>query len=212
KLSKGASDAAKKSRQMKQMSEARDSMDQAKQFVRRSGQNDESQNRRKQQQQRFSKAAKGQKGKDGKPATMLVEGDVGDQPDAMMMGEGQEGQGQEGQGEGDSDGEGQGQGQGQQPGAGQGPGMGDGSVDGLGDPTAKDVDVKNERVDAKQGKGQTRAEVIETASQEGFATESYRKVYRDYKSFAQSAMDSDELPEGQRTRVKRYFRMIQPQD
>ena len=209
KLSKGAGQASKQSRQQRQMSEVRDAMDQAKSFVQRSGQNGESQNRRKQQQQKFQKAAKGEKGKDGKPATMLVEGEVGDSPDGMMMGEGQEGEGQEGQGDG-QDGQGQSQGQGQQPGAGQGPGIGDGSVESLGDPSEMDVNAKNERVDAKQGKGATRSEVIETASQEGFATESYKRVYRDYKSFAQSAMDSDELPEGQRRRVKRYYQMIQP--
>lgn len=208
KLSKGAGQASKQSRQQKQMGEVRDAMDQAKSFVQRSGQNGESQNRRKQQQQKFQKAAKGQKGQDGKPATMLTEGEVGDTPDGVMMGEGQEGQGE---GEGEGQGEGQGQGQGQTPGAGQGPGMGDGSVDGLGDPNSMDVNTKNERVDAKQGKGQTRSEVIETASQEGFATESYKRVYRDYKSFAQSAMDNEELPEGHRRRVKRYYQMIQPQ-
>ncbi|PRQ06295.1 hypothetical protein [Enhygromyxa salina] len=212
KLSKGAGQASKQSRQQKQMGEVRDAMDQAKSFVQRSGQNGESQNRRKQQQKNFQKAAKGQKGQDGKPATMLTEGEVGDNPDGVMMGEGQEGQG-EGEGEGEGEGQGQqpGQGQGQQPGAGQGPGMGDGSVDALGDPNSTDVKTKNERVDAKQGKGQTRSEVIETASQEGFATESYKRVYRDYKSFAQSAMDNEELPEGHRRRVKRYYQMIQPQ-
>ncbi len=210
KLSKGAGQASKQSRQQQQTSEVRDAMDQAKAFVQREGQNGESQQRRNQQQQKFAKAAKGQKGKDGKPATMLVEGEVGDSPDGMMMGEGQEGQGE---GEGEGEGDGQGQGQGQQPSNGQGPGIGDGSVEALGDEeTRRDVNAKNERVDADQGKGLTRSEVIETASQEGFATESYKRVYRDYKSFAQSAMDSDELPEGQRRRVKRYYQMIQPQD
>jgi hypothetical protein len=218
KLSQGTGNASKKSRQSQQMNDVRDAMDQAKSFVQRSGQNGESENRRKQQQQRFAKAAKGQKGKDGKPATMLVEGEVGEDGEPMgMMGEGQEGEG-EGEGESDSDGEGDGQGDGQgngqgnQQGNGVGPGIGEGSVEALGDPSSMDVNAKNERVDAQQGKGQTRAEVIETASQEGFATESYRRVYRDYESFAQSAMDSDELPEGQRRRVKRYYQMIQPRD
>jgi hypothetical protein len=211
KLSKGTGQASKQSRQQQQTSEVRDAMDQAKSFVQREGQNGESQQRRNQQQQKFSKAAKGEKGKDGKPATMLVEGEVGDSPDGVMMGEGKEGEGQ-GEGEGEGEGEGQGQGQGQQPGSGQGPGMGEGSVDGLGEESRLDVGTKAERVEAQQGKGQTRSEVIETASQEGFATESYKRVYRDYKSFAQSAMDSDELPEGQRRRVKRYYQMIQPQN
>jgi hypothetical protein len=216
KLSQGTGKASQKSRQSKQMDDVRDAMDQAKSFVQREGKNGESDNRRKQQQQRFAKAAKGQKGKDGKPATMLVEGEVGENGEPMgQMGEGQEGEG-EGEGEsdsdGDSDGDGQGNGQGNQPGAGVGPGIGDGSVEALGDPNSMDVKAKNERVDAKQGKGQTRAEVIETASQEGFATESYRRVFQDYESFAQSAMDSEELPEGQRRRVKRYYQMIQPRD
>lgn len=210
KLSKGTGQASKQSRQQQQTSEVRDAMDQAKAFVQREGQNGESQQRRNQQQQKFAKAAKGEKGKDGKPATMLVEGEVGEGQDGMMMGEGQEG---EGEGEGEGDGQGQAQGQSQQPSNGQGPGIGDGSVEALSDEESRrDVDHKNERVDAEQGKGQTRSEVIETASQEGFATESYKRVYRDYKSFAQSAMDSDELPEGQRRRVKRYYQMIQPQD
>lgn len=211
KLSKGTGQASKQSRQQQQTSEVRDAMDQAKSFVQREGQNGESQQRRNQQQQKFAKAAKGQKGKDGKPATMLVEGEVGDSPDGVMMGEGQEGEGQ-GEGEGEGQGQGQGEGQGQQPSGGQGPGIGEGSVDALGDESRLDVGTKAERVDAQQGKGQTRSEVIETASQEGFATESYKRVYRDYKSFAQSAMDSDELPEGQRRRVKRYYQMIQPQN
>lgn len=210
KLSEGAGQASQKSRESKQMGDAREALDQAKSFVQRSGQGSESENRRKQQQQRFAKAAKGQKGKDGKPATMLVEGEVGENGEPMgMMGEGQEGQGE---GEGDSDGDGEGQGDGQKPGGGVGPGIGEGSVDGLGDPSQMKVGVKNERVNAKHGKGQTRAEIIETASQEGFATESYRRVFRDYESFAQSAMDSEELPEGQRRRVKRYYQMIQPRD
>ena len=48
-----------------------------------------------------------------------------------------------------------------------------------------------------------------------FGPYQYRQIrileFPRYKSFAQSAMDSDELPEGQRRRVKRYYQMIQPQ-
>jgi hypothetical protein len=206
KLSEGTGKATKSSRKMKQANDVRDAMDQAKSFVQRSGQNSDAENRRKQQQERFAKAAKGQKGKNGKPATMLVEGQVGEGPEGMGM----EGEG-EGEGQGEGEGEGNQPGQGNQPSNGQGPGIGEGSVDGQGEETAKDVDKTNERVNAEQGKGRTRAEVIETASQEGFANESYKRVFQDYESFAQSAMDSDELPAGQRRRVKRYFQMIQPQ-
>ena len=59
-------------------------------------------------------------------------------------------------------------------------------------------------------RGATRAETIRTASQEGFADANYRDVYQDYKSFAQSSLDSEAMPAPQRRRVKRYFQMIQP--
>jgi hypothetical protein len=216
-LSKGAGNASRKSSKTRRMRGARDALDEAKTFIRRSGKQGEKEQRRKGQQQRFAKAAKGKKRKNGKPATMLVEGDVGDgDPSMMMEGEGQgEGEG-EGEGEGQGEGEGEGQGQGEAQGEGQAGGLGDGigsgSVDALGDESGRNVNYRSLKVNPEHGRGATRAEVIETASQEGFATESYKRVYTDYKSFAQSAMDNETMPDGQRRRVRRYFQMIQPRD
>jgi hypothetical protein len=202
------------------MRQARDNMEEAKSFLRKAGSGDQDQ-KRTQQMQRFSKAAKGKRGEKGKGPTILVEGDVGDsQGEPMEMdsgdadGDGQgvgEGDGEgEGDADGDGDGQGDGQGQGQSNGAGQGDGMGQGTQDPLGDPAGLKVKTKQIKVNPKHGRGATRAEVIRTASQEGFANTAYRDVYTDYKSFAQNSIDSEAVPAPQRRRIKRYFQMIQP--
>lgn len=216
KLRRGASDAAKKSQRARRMSQARDNMDEAKSFLRRAGNGSEQDQKRRQQMQKFAKAAKGKKGDKGKGPTLLVEGDVGDsQGEQMEMDSGGDSQGDgegdsQGDGDGDGDGQGDGQGNGQQDGQGLGDGMGNGTQDPLGDPTGMQVKTKGIKVAPKHGRGATRAEVIRTASQEGFANTAYRDVYTDYKSFAQSSIDSEALPAPQRRRIKRYFQMIQP--
>lgn len=215
-LRREASDSSKKSQQSRRMRQARDNMEEAKSFLRRAGSGDQD-HKRKQQMQRFGKAAKGKRGEKGKGPTILVEGDVGDsqgEPMEMDSGDGDsqgEGEGEgEGEGDADGDGDGQGQGQGQGNGAGQGDGMGQGTRDPLGDPSGLEVKTRQIKVNPKHGRGATRAEVIRTASQEGFANTGYRDVYTDYKSFAQSSIDSEAVPAPQRRRIKRYFQMIQP--
>ena len=79
-----------------------------------------------------------------------------------------------------------------------------------GSSTRMRVRPRDVKVDPKHGRGATRAEVISTASQAGFASESYKDVFTDYHGFAQSALDREELPAGQRRQIKRYFRLIQP--
>ena len=69
---------------------------------------------------------------------------------------------------------------------------------------------KSLKVDAKKGRGATRAETIRDASQQGFASETYKDVYQDYRAFAQSAIDNEALPAAKRRRVKRYYQLIQP--
>jgi len=182
------------------------------------------------------KEGKDGKGKDGKgkgQSTLLVEGEVGEgKPDAMMEmpgqegegqqgeGQGQQGEGQQGEGEGESDGD---QGEGQdgegQDGDGKsgdgdqgspgGDGIGTGSQDPMGDPSKLPAHLRNVKVDARRGKGVSKAEVLKDASQRGFATEPYRKMYKEYRDFAQSAIDSDAMNAAQRRLVKRYYQMIQ---
>lgn len=88
--------------------------------------------------------------------------------------------------------------------------MGNSTQDPLGEASQIKVRARNVKVDPRHGRGATRAEVISTASQDGFASESYRDVFTDYHGFAQSALDGDEVPVGQRRQIKRYFRLIQP--
>jgi hypothetical protein len=88
--------------------------------------------------------------------------------------------------------------------------MGTGTADPLADPSGMKVKTRGIRVNPKQGSGATRAEIIRTASQEGFASADYRDMFVDYKSFAQSSIDSEAVPAAQRRRIKRYFQMIQP--
>ena len=97
-------------------------------------------------------------------------------------------------------------------GAGQGDGIGDGSEEALGAGDGTRRSAKDVRVDASGRRGASRAEVIRESSQSGFATESYRDVYQDYRAFAQNALDTETLPPAMRRRVKRYFQMIQPRD
>ncbi|MEZ4385813.1 MAG: hypothetical protein R3A79_31130 [Nannocystaceae bacterium] len=214
-LSRGAAGATKKSQGSRRLGQARDGLEEAKNFIRRSGKKGSQGDTRKEQMERFSKAAKGKRGDKGdkgdkgqKGPTLLVEGDVGDgPPDMLIEGDGQDGQSMgagDGQGDGQGDGDGEG---GQALGA---DGIGSGTQDPLGEASRMRVRPRDVKVDPKHGRGATRAEVISTASQEGFASASYLDVFTDYHGFAQSALDREELPAGQRRQIKRYFRLIQP--
>ena len=214
-LSRGAAGATKKSQGARRLGQARDNLEDAKTFIRRSGKKGSQGDKRKQQMERFGKAAKGKgkgkgqgkgKGKGKKGPTLLIEGDIGDgEPDMLLEGDGQDSSGQEG------DGQGQGEGQGGQDGAAaNADGIGKSTQDPLGEASQIKVRARNVKVDPQHGRGATRAEVISTASQDGFASESYRDVFTDYHGFAQSALDGDEVPVGQRRQIKRYFRLIQP--
>ncbi|MDC0723236.1 hypothetical protein [Nannocystis bainbridge] len=217
-LRRGAGDAARKASQARRLGQARDDLEEAKSFMRRAGQGGEQDDKRKQQMQKFAKAAKGKRGDKKEGPTMLVEGDVGDGEPSMQMegdagGDPQDsGDGGNPQDSGDSGGDGQDSSGQDSAGDGQamGDGMGQGSAEALGDASGLKVKPKDVRVDPRHGKGTTKAEIIKTASQEGFASAPYRDMYRDYKSFAQSALDSEALPAEQRRRIKRYFQMIQP--
>jgi len=203
KLGRGMQDASRKAQRWSRLSRARDGVEEAKTFVRRAGKQGENEQRRRKQFRKFSKAAQGKRGKDGKP-TMLIEGDVGEGDPAGMMMEGEGEQGQEGEGDGqksESD---------SQPSSMPADGIGVGSVEPFGDPTRKQVSLRDAQADAKKGRGATRAEVIRTSSQEGFASEPYREVYDDYRGVAQSTLDSEAIPGPQRRRIKRYFQLIQP--
>jgi hypothetical protein len=72
--------------------------------------------------------------------------------------------------------------------------MGTGTQDPLGDPTGMKVKTKGIRVNPKQGSGATRAEIIRTASQEGFADASYRDVLPTTRASRRAASTARRCP------------------
>lgn len=59
--------------------------------------------------------------------------------------------------------------------------------------------------------GRSRSEIIRSASEEGFATVDYEDVYADYEEVAEEVIEREEVPDGYRFYIKRYFQLIRPQ-
>ena len=57
-----------------------------------------------------------------------------------------------------------------------------------------------------------RSEVILGAAERGFASRGYQKVYREYHTVAEEALNKDEIPGGYRFYVRRYFQLIRPRE
>jgi hypothetical protein len=167
------------------------------------------------------KGKKGQ-GKDGQ------DGDDGDDGDGQGKGKGK-GKGKGGGielklGPGGIPIPGQGDGQGDQPGGGEQPG-GDGAGkggkewgNGSGGPIAGDKtnpkmgtqDVDERGLDS--GQGPTNSEVILSAAEKGFRGTGYKKVFTQYRTVAEDNIDKEEVPDGYRFYVKRYFQLIRPRE
>ena len=81
-----------------------------------------------------------------------------------------------------------------------------------GDSTAMQVGFRDEALQGMaSGQGESTGEIIETAGQRGFAGEGYRKVYQTYEKAAESVMDNENIPQGYRCYIEKYFDMIRPQ-
>jgi hypothetical protein len=65
---------------------------------------------------------------------------------------------------------------------------------------------------ADTGQGPSRSQVILGASERGFASHGYRKVYTEYHQVAEESLAKDEIPGGYRFYVKRYFQLIRPRE
>ncbi len=149
-----------------------------------------------------------------------------------QQGQGQGGQGGQGQGQSEvwvvgpngekilmlTRGQGQGQGQGGQGGQGgqpnQGPGWGTGHDSNVqGGATNPKVGTQDTQVSGQDtGQGQTRSQVILGAAERGFTNRGYTKVYREYHTVAEEALNKDEIPGGYRFYVRRYFQLIRPRE
>ena len=163
----------------------------------------------------------GQEGKDG-------EGQAGK--------DGKDGQGQKGGGKGQQwvigpggkkilipgmgQGAGQGAGQGSGPGK-DGPGSGQGGKEAG---TGHDGNLAGKRTDLKSGttdvqqqgidtqQGPSNSQVILSAAERGFKGSGYKKVFKDYHTVAEQQINKDQVPDGYRFYVHRYFQLIRPRE
>lgn len=66
------------------------------------------------------------------------------------------------------------------------------------------------QVNPAQGEGPSRQQVIQTAADQGFATESYGKVHQTYERHAESVLEKQDIPPGYRRYIRLYFERIRP--
>jgi hypothetical protein len=78
------------------------------------------------------------------------------------------------------------------------------------DPKMGTEDTQVQGADSAQGG--SRSQVILGASERGFASKGYKKVYTEYHQVAEESAAKDEIPGGYRFYVKRYFQLIRPRD
>jgi len=141
-------------------------------------------------------------GEDGK---MLVLG-PGGKPVPMPGGQGDtpgQSGGQEGHDQGGQPGEPGGKGIGKDPGA-------DPKGKTATDPKMSTQDVEAQGLDNKQGP--TNSEVIMAAADRGFQGRPYQKVYREYQTKAEDQINKEDIPDGFRFYVRRYFQLIRPRE
>ncbi|WP_437606103.1 hypothetical protein WMF20_34405 [Sorangium sp. So ce834] len=119
---------------------------------------------------------------------------------------GGQGQGQEGQGSGQGN-----QGGGNQPGGdGAGSGRGGEIAGKRTDPKLGTQDVQAQGLDTQQGP--SNSEVILSAAERGFKGTGYKKVFTDYHTVAEQQINKDQIPDGYRFYVNRYFQLIRPRE
>ena len=123
-------------------------------------------------------------------------------------------------------------GPGQQPGMGQGAGQGQngqgpdspGGAPGKGIGNSHDGNVAGKRTDLKAGttdvqeqgidshQGPSNSEVILSAAERGFKGSGYKKVFTQYHTVAEQQINKDQVPDGYRFYVHRYFQLIRPRE
>ncbi len=86
--------------------------------------------------------------------------------------------------------------------------------DALGKETELDgAGFKSASVSGKDsGKGASKAEVIASAAEKGFATEQYADVHAEYEHVAEEALEKESIPAGYRFYIQSYFDRIRPRE
>ncbi len=185
-------------------------------------------------QQGKGEQGKGEKGEGQEP------GDEGDEGDDGKGQDGKGGEGKNGEGgkqwvlgaggkkiliPGAGSGGMPGGGQGQSPGPGQAGNGGNGTDPGGkgigtghdGNVAGKSTDIKGQTTDIQeQGldtqQGGSNSKVIYGAAERGFKGGGYKKVYTDYHTVAEQQINKDQVPDGYRFYVHRYFQLIRPRE
>ncbi|WP_437619437.1 hypothetical protein [Sorangium sp. So ce1151] len=210
--------------------ELRQRLEELRELVRQQGQGGK---QRMARMLRFGKRARGSQGGGEEQQGQGQEGQQGQdgQGDGEQEGQnGQQGQGKGGQGQelvigpggkkimmpGGQGQDGQGSGQGNSNGGNQ-PG-GDGAGSGRGgevagkrtDPKLGTQDVQAQGLDTQEGP--SNSEVILGAAERGFKGTGYKKVFTDYHTVAEQQINKDQIPDGYRFYVNRYFQLIRPRE
>jgi len=176
------------------------------------GQGQRGQGQRGQGQQGQGQQGQGQQGQGGQgqgnqgggQGELWVVGPNGEK--ILMLSKGQGGQGNQGGGQGNG-GDGHGDSPNQR-------GFGHGHDDKMqGAATNPKVGTQDTQVAGQDtGQGGSRSEVIQGAAERGFASRGYTRVFREYHTVAEEALNRDEIPGGYRFYVRRYFQLIRPRD
>lgn len=79
-------------------------------------------------------------------------------------------------------------------------------------PTRAQAGYQDRALQGAHREGPSRSQVIRSAAQSGFASAPYRKVYTDYRAHAEAMLSRDEVPQGYRFHVRRYFELVRPRE
>lgn len=218
----------------KEKEELRQRLEELRELLRQQGQGGK---QRMSRMLKFGKRARG--GSSGGKGGPKGQGEPGEQGDDGPDGpSGKDGQGKDGQGKGGEGlmpgaggqkmlvlSKGAGQGQGDGPGPGQnGQGQDGPGAPGKGIGTTHDANLTGKRTDLKGGttdvqeqsvdtkQGPSNSEVILTAAERGFKGTGYKKVFTDYHTQAEKEINKDQVPDGYRFYVHRYFQLIRPRE
>jgi hypothetical protein len=82
-----------------------------------------------------------------------------------------------------------------------------------GTPTSSKMTTQDTQAQgADTGQGGSRSQVILGASERGFSSRNYQRVFTEYHQVAEEALARDDIPGGYRFYVKRYFQLIRPRE
>ncbi|WP_437596662.1 hypothetical protein [Sorangium sp. So ce590] len=211
--------------------ELRQRLEELRELVRQQGQGGK---QRMARMLRFGKRARGNQGSGEEQQGQGQQGQGNGEQEGQDGQQGQGGQGKGGQGKGQElvigpGGKkilmpgGQGQGQDGQ-GSGQGNSNGGNQPGGDGAGSSRGGEVAGKRTDPKMGtqdvqaqgldtqQGPSNSEVILSAAERGFKGTGYKKVFTDYHTVAEQQINKDQIPDGYRFYVNRYFQLIRPRE